>query len=144
MRETSWDIWAAGCIIYEIVTGMSLFYIHSDRARLLSHMQDILGDVPDEIRREWDIPDEDLNWILPFWPFRWRRRWVEPLDQRLRIRWSFYKSTPTQLEHATPVLSDEEHALLLDLLTKMLQFDPSKRISVKEALKHPWFSFKSE
>lgn len=28
----------------------------------------------------------------------------------------------------------------LDLLSKMLIFDPSKRITVNEALKHPYFS----
>ena len=27
----------------------------------------------------------------------------------------------------------------LDLMMKMMQYDPSKRISAEEALEHPWF-----
>lgn len=32
-----------------------------------------------------------------------------------------------------------EFNLLKDLIEKCLQYDPSKRISSKDALKHPWF-----
>ena len=28
----------------------------------------------------------------------------------------------------------------VDLMSKLLAYDPSKRISAEEALKHPWFS----
>lgn len=28
----------------------------------------------------------------------------------------------------------------LDLLNQMLKYDPKKRISAEEALKHPWFT----
>jgi serine/threonine protein kinase len=31
-------------------------------------------------------------------------------------------------------------SVALDLLQKMLQFDPAKRISVKDAIKHPFFN----
>jgi serine/threonine protein kinase len=34
----------------------------------------------------------------------------------------------------------EADALALDLLEKMLQFDPRKRIDVQAALKHPWLA----
>lgn len=34
---------------------------------------------------------------------------------------------------------DAEHELLFDLIQKMLEYDPAKRITLKEALKHPFF-----
>ena len=36
----------------------------------------------------------------------------------------------------------KEHKELADLLTKMLELDPSKRIDCETALKHPFFSIK--
>ena len=38
--------------------------------------------------------------------------------------------------------SDDED--YIDLMTQMLQLEPSKRISVKGALKHPFFSYYQE
>uniref|UniRef100_A0A8C4KU87 dual-specificity kinase n=1 Tax=Equus asinus asinus TaxID=83772 RepID=A0A8C4KU87_EQUAS len=34
---------------------------------------------------------------------------------------------------------DAEHELLFDLIEQMLEYDPAKRITLKEALKHPFF-----
>ena len=33
----------------------------------------------------------------------------------------------------------EEHKLLFDLIEKMLRYEPSERISLNEALRHPFF-----
>ncbi|ROT77714.1 darkener of apricot-like protein [Penaeus vannamei] len=35
--------------------------------------------------------------------------------------------------------SDEDHRLLFDLITKMLEYEPGQRISLSEALRHPFF-----
>ena len=37
-----------------------------------------------------------------------------------------------------PKLKDDPHGL--DLLERMLQFEPNRRISAKEALQHPYFT----
>lgn len=37
------------------------------------------------------------------------------------------------------ISQDAEHELLFDLIHRMLEYDPAERITLKEALKHPFF-----
>ena len=37
-------------------------------------------------------------------------------------------------------LNSPEHDLLLDFLTRLLQWDPDKRLTPEEALNHPWLT----
>lgn len=130
------DVWSAACVIYEIVTGSCLFNYDFDR--ILGPMQHTLGDIPDYLRREWGTRSGDVYFTIPF--LRWFPR-SRTLSQRIRERLTTVITPSIPLEEADPVFSDEEHALLVDLLTKMLEYDPSKRITIREALDHPWFSF---
>jgi serine/threonine protein kinase len=52
--------------------------------------------------------------------------YLKRLQKRAPIRWE------DKIPHATP--------LAIDLLQKMLSFSPDKRISVADAIKHPYFA----
>ncbi|OJJ07359.1 hypothetical protein ASPVEDRAFT_46701 [Aspergillus versicolor CBS 583.65] len=41
-------------------------------------------------------------------------------------------------------IPQEELELFGDLLESMFQYDPAKRPSIEEVLKHPWFAFAAE
>ncbi|GFQ69538.1 hypothetical protein TNCT_530841, partial [Trichonephila clavata] len=37
-------------------------------------------------------------------------------------------------------VDDEEHRLLYELISRMLEYEPSQRITLQEALDHPFFN----
>lgn len=54
---------------------------------------------------------------------------------KLRDWHEFPQWRPQDLARVFPTLEEDG----LDLLRRMLQYDPSRRISAKEALRHPYF-----
>lgn len=126
-------------MIYEIITGRCLFNYGGGGA-ILGQMQETLGEIPDKLRCEWGIRPEDVRISIPF--IQWYPR-LRPLSLRIRERLSAVISKTTSLAEAIPIFSDKEHELLVDLIGKMLKYDPSERITAKEALRHLWFSVES-
>lgn len=113
------DIWATGCIFAELFTGNALFQTsHSkgkdindfDSKQLLKIMS-ILG----------PISDQDL--VHPQQAKYWKS-----------ISHNFSNFNIT-LDSIVPISS-----LGLDLLKKMFIYNPKKRITAKEALRHPFFN----
>ena len=62
-------------------------------------------------------------------------QWPEGYQLASRIGFTFPKFVPTSLAQLIPNAS--EHAI--DLMMKMMIFDPQKRITPVQALKHPYF-----
>lgn len=53
-----------------------------------------------------------------------------------------YNDESRALLDELPKISNEEADLLFDLLSKIFVYEPSERLSAKEALDHPWFHFR--
>jgi cyclin-dependent kinase len=108
--STAVDIWSTACIMVEMITRHPLFPGDSEIDQLF------------KIFKLCGTPNEKL------WPG------CTSLPD--------YKSTfpqwhPKAFNEAIPMLQDDPQAV--DLLSKMLQYDPSRRCSAREALQHPWF-----
>lgn len=117
------DLWAAGCIFGELLSGQVLFCPKSkmteeDATRFnpqqLGQIISVLGPIN---------PDTDCS------PHCSHRDKLNPShmtgaknDQNLRMK----------VPYAT--------AQAFDLLTKMLEYNPNKRISARDALRHPYFN----
>ncbi|KAK6293375.1 hypothetical protein J4Q44_G00357010 [Coregonus suidteri] len=116
------DVWSVGCIVAEMVRGNVLFP-GTDHIDQWNKVIEQLGTPPQEFLMK-------LNQSV--------RTYVE--NRPLYAGYSFDKLFPDVLFPA-----DSEHNKLKasqarDLLSKMLVIDSSKRISVDEALKHPYIN----
>lgn len=108
--STPVDVWSCGCIFAEMVTRTPLFPGDSEIDELYKIFS-ILGTPTDDV---WpgvtELPDYNAN--------------------------TFPKWSPRPLEE---VVKGDLDPLGYDLMQKMLEMDPSKRISAKAALNHPYF-----
>jgi serine/threonine protein kinase len=108
------DVWACGCIMAEMITGTPLFP-YKDNAALLSAFVDLLG-----------CPSSDMLERIPS---------SQALIQLKQIM--------KEKENHKPRLGDlfpqEDSNDALDLCFKLLNFDPLDRITISDALNHPFF-----
>lgn len=108
---TSIDVWSVGCIFAELL-GRKPIFPGTECLNQLKLIINVLG----------TMDDADLNFI----DNPKARKYIKTLPYTPAIPLS------NMYPNANP--------LAIDLLQKMLVFDPSKRISVTEALQHPYMS----
>lgn len=53
---------------------------------------------------------------------------------------AWYSEETDELLKAFPKISEPELSFLMDLLSKMFEYDPEKRIKAEELVTHPWFT----
>ncbi|KAI9025078.1 MAP kinase [Phycomyces nitens] len=105
------DMWSVGCIFAEMLGGKPLFK-GRDYVDQLNQILGILG-TPDE---------ETLRRVG---------------SDRAQV---YIRSLPRMPRIPFQNLYPRANALAIDLLNKLLEFDPSRRITVEEALAHPYLS----
>ncbi|KAI8983369.1 Pkinase-domain-containing protein [Trametes punicea] len=111
--STSIDVWSCGCIFAEMISGVPLFRGRDNQDQLL-HIMRIIG-TPDE-RTLRKIATEGQT------------------EGQAQKQYPRYPKIP--FSQVLPKASPQA----IDLLERLLQFDPAKRISAAEALTHPYFT----
>ncbi|KAK3941991.1 kinase-like domain-containing protein [Diplogelasinospora grovesii] len=127
-RSPANDVWALGCLIFELYTGWVLFPLIFDQLDLLvGTIVDTLGQLP------------------PHWEGRFANqadRVFEPGQKDFWYDPSFELGRPLecQIVEKCPQLPEHQSRLLLQLLASSLSLDPANRLSAAEIVSHAWFS----
>ncbi|XP_051956263.1 dual specificity protein kinase CLK4b isoform X3 [Xyrauchen texanus] len=120
----SCDVWSLGCILIEFYLGLTLFQTHDSKEHL-AMMERVLGPIPTHLlqktRKQRYVHHDKLDWDELGSAGRYVRKHCKPLRQ--------YMSSKTP-----------EHELLFDLLQKMMEYDSLKRITLEQAIGHPFFN----
>ncbi|XP_076021049.1 dual specificity protein kinase CLK4-like isoform X2 [Genypterus blacodes] len=122
--DHSCDVWSVGCILIEFYLGSTLFQTHDSKEHL-AMMERVLGPMPinllQKTKKRRFVHRCKLDWDVHSTPGRYVRKHLKPLKNYM-------------------VSEGEDHHLLFDLIEKMMEFDPTKRLSLDQALRHPLFS----
>ncbi|KAG6761122.1 hypothetical protein POTOM_034317 [Populus tomentosa] len=105
------DVWSVGCIFMELMNRKPLFP-GKDHVHQMRLLTELLG----------KPTESDLGFVRN----EDARRYIQQLDSHPR----------RSLAELFPLV----HPLAIDLVDKMLTFDPTKRITVEEALAHPYLA----
>ncbi len=103
------DIWGVGCVWFEALTGNPLFPGRSELDQI-NKIHEILGTPPQELLDEFQ-------------------------KKASHIDFNFQPQRGIGLDRLFPHVSP----LCRDLVKKMLTYDPEKRVTAKQCLKHPYF-----
>ncbi|XP_046740857.1 SRSF protein kinase 2 isoform X2 [Diprion similis] len=126
--DTSADIWSTACMAFELATGDYLFEPHSgdDYCRdedHLAHIIELLGEIPRRIALSG-------KHSRIFFNKKGELRHITGLKP-----WSLYEVLTEKYDWLP-----SEAREFAEFLTPMLDFDPSKRATAAECLKHPWLN----
>lgn len=115
MYDTSVDIWSIGCIFAEMILGIPMFLGKNENEQL-DRIFNLLG-TPNDNKYPWLKESPEWNGYINSETFK--------------------KYEKQDIRKIYPNINDNDS---YDLLEKMIVFDPDKRISAEEALKHPYFN----
>jgi CDC-like kinase len=121
------DVWSIGCIIFELHQGHTLFQTHDNREHL-AMMGKILGQpmahsMVRKTRTKFFNPTTGLlEWDINAPEARYTNQHCRPLH-----------------EYARGGPEGDQVASMLDLIARMLEYEPHQRITLKEGLRHPFF-----
>jgi dual-specificity kinase len=122
----SLDIWSAGCLIAELYLGRPLFETHENMEHL-ALMEKILGPIPTHILKG---NSDALKYFKKELTLNWPHRASSKASEE------FVAKTPSLKE----LIPEDD---LRGLITSMLRYDPSKRVSASVALQHEFLQEKS-
>ncbi|XP_052884325.1 serine/threonine-protein kinase AFC3-like isoform X2 [Gossypium arboreum] len=125
------DLWSVGCILIELCTGEALFQTHENLEHL-AMMERVLGPLPEHMIRRANRGAEKY--------FRRgsRLNWPEGAVSRESIR------AVRKLDRLKNIVSryvESSRYSLADMLEGLLKYDPSERLTARQALNHPFFRY---
>ncbi|KAF5936176.1 hypothetical protein HYC85_027305 [Camellia sinensis] len=124
------DLWSTGCILVELCSGEALFQTHENLEHL-AMMERVLGPLPAHMVRNAN------RGVEKYFRRGSRLNWPEGAVSRESIRAvnKLDRLKKLVLQHVECFRASS----LIDLLHGLLKFDPSRRLTARQALDHPFF-----
>ena len=123
-------MWSIGCIVFELALGHTLFQTHDNREHL-AMMERILGRLPSRMC---------LKTRVKYFDKYGRLKWDEKSSSGKYVKENC-KPLHRYVDKAPASCSDTEAwEEMFDLISKMLIYEPSKRLTLSEALRHSFFA----
>ncbi|KAL7422897.1 serine threonine protein kinase CMGC group [Cryptotrichosporon argae] len=121
------DMFSIGCILVEFFTGDALFQTH-DNLEHLAMMEVVMGKMPPRMVDKGRLkkPEFFKGNKIDF-----------PNPSVSKSSRKFVKGLKSLKDIIPP--TNQANALFLDLIVRLLEFDPDARLNVHDALKHPYF-----
>ncbi|XP_059612540.1 uncharacterized protein LOC132259025 [Phlebotomus argentipes] len=136
------DMWSAGCTIYELYTGKILFSGKSNN-QMLKFFMDLKGKFPNKVIRRGQFREQHFDQNCNFLYHE-----IDKITEREKIVVQSVIKPTRDLQQeliADQNLPEDQHrkvTQLKDLLEKLFVLDPAKRISLNQALAHPFIQDK--
>merc|ERR1719300_206432 len=122
--DQSCDVWSVGCIIFELAMGFMMFDTHSSQEHL-AMMERILGPLPTKMCEK-----SKLKYFS-----KGKLKWDEESSSGRHVRKKcklLHKNIPREKR------GDSDWEDMFQLIAQMLKYEPSKRITLKEAMMTPF------
>ncbi|XP_078739442.1 serine/threonine-protein kinase PRP4 homolog, partial [Lampetra fluviatilis] len=136
------DMWSVGCTLYELYTGRILFPGKTNN-HMVKLMMDLKGKMPNKMIRKGTFKDQHFDQNLNFMYIE-----VDKVTEREKVT-IMSSINPTKDLLAELVgfqrLPEEQRKKVLqlrELLEQTLMLDPAKRVSINQALQHPFIQEK--
>uniref|UniRef100_A0A8C2XGT2 Serine/threonine-protein kinase PRP4 homolog n=1 Tax=Cyclopterus lumpus TaxID=8103 RepID=A0A8C2XGT2_CYCLU len=136
------DMWSVGCTLHELYTGKILFPGSSNN-HMIKLAMDLKGKMPNKMIRKGLFKDQHFDQNLNFLYIE-----VDKVTEREKVTvMSTINSTKDLLTdmigcQRLPEDQRKKVMMLKDLLDSTLMLDPAKRISINQALQHPFIQEK--
>nr|XP_017234883.1 PREDICTED: serine/threonine-protein kinase prpf4B [Daucus carota subsp. sativus] len=132
------DIWSVGCCLYELYTGKVLFPGPSNNDMLRLHME-LKGPFPKKMIRKGAFTDQHFDQDMNFLATE-----EDPVTKKA-IKRLILNIKPKDISTIIVGSAGEDPKMLAnfkDILEKIFVLDPDKRITVSQALSHPFITGK--
>jgi len=122
--DQSCDVWSVGCIIFELAMGFMMFDTHNSQEHL-AMMERILGQIPPKMAEKSKLKHFSKG----------KLKWDEDSTNGRHVR---RKCKPLTRYIPRESRGDSDWEDMFQLIAQMLKYEPSKRITLKEAMMTPF------